>query len=301
MPRIAATVQTPFAMPAVPRLAGATALALAVLLAVAAPAHAAPKRVVALTPFSANTVAELGVRPVAIGHTLGGNERFSRRLRGVPKLALSHPNGPNLEQLAKLRPKLVFSSPTWRKGAQTMRRLKMRVEEVDPPRLADLPAATRYIGHLIGRVKPARRLARRLERDIKAATRRIRKRPEVLMVLGVGRTPFAFLPNSWGGDVIRRAGGRLVTGGARAGGGFARVSDEKILEADPDVIIAVPHGNPGDLDRIEEELKDNQYWKFTKAGQSGAIHVSTDNSLLQAGTDVGRVIRTVRQRYLKNW
>jgi ABC-type Fe3+-hydroxamate transport system substrate-binding protein len=282
----------------VPRIAATTLLTLLVL---AAPASAAPKRIVALTPFSANTVAELGVRPVAIGHTLGGNERFSRKLRGVPKLALSHPNGPNLEQLAELRPKLVFSSPTWRKGAVTMRRLKMRVEEVDPPRLADLPAATRYIGHLIGRVKPARRFAARLTREIRAATRGIRSRPEVLMVLGVGRTPFAFLPNSWGGDVIRRAGGRLVTGGAKAGGGFARISDEKILEADPDVIIAVPHGNPGDLDRIEEELRNNQYWKFTKAGQTGAIHVSTDNSLLQAGTDVGRTIRTVRQRYLKNW
>ena len=30
------------------------------------------------------------------------------------------------------------------------------------------------------------------------------------------------------------------------------------------------------------------------------VYVSTDNSLLQAGTDAGTVIRTVRRKYLKN-
>ena len=51
----------------------AACLALVVLAAaLAAPAVAdAPKRIVALTPFSANTLAEVGVKPVAIGQTLG--------------------------------------------------------------------------------------------------------------------------------------------------------------------------------------------------------------------------------------
>ena len=76
------------------------ALALAVLL-LPASAQAAP-RIVALTPFGANTLAKLGVRPVAVGQTLGGRDRLSPKLKGVPVLTLSHPNGPNLEQLASL-------------------------------------------------------------------------------------------------------------------------------------------------------------------------------------------------------
>jgi iron complex transport system substrate-binding protein len=278
------------------------AVALAVLLILAAPASGAPpKRIVALTPFSANTLAELGVRPVAIGQTLGGSERFADQLDDVRVLPLAHPNGPNMEQLAALRPQLVFSSPTWRKGAETMRRLKMRVENADPARLAHTGAAIRRIGALVDRKRAARRLARRIGRGVTSATRDIDERPRVLVVLGVGRTPFAFLPNSWGGDLVTRAGGRLVTGGAKAEGGFARLSDEKVVEANPDVIIAVPHGNPSDLDDLEDELKDNQYWKLTNAGQSGRIHVSSDNSLLQAGTDPGQVIKSVRQKYLENW
>jgi iron complex transport system substrate-binding protein len=278
------------------------ALLLTAAFLVAVPAaEAAPKRVVALTPFTANTLAEIGVRPVAIGQTLGGNERFHSSLRNVRVLPLAHPNGPNMEQLATLEPDLVFSSSTWAKGGKTMKDLGMDVAYADPPKVSDLYRATRRVGKIVGRKKRGDKLAKRHQREIKAATADIDRRPRVLMILGVGRTPFAFLPNSWGGDIVTRAGGRLLTGGVTDPGGFARISDEKIIEEDPDVILAVPHGSPDDIDDIERAMKSNELWKLTKAGQSGNIFASTDNSLLQAGTDVARVIRTVRQKYLKNW
>src|SRR5215213_4334248 len=116
----------------------ACALALATLCLTAASAGAAtPKRVVALTPFTANTLAALGVKPVGIGQTLGGRERLSRRLRGVKTLPMSHPNGPNLEQLASLNPQLVFNSPTFKKGSVGMRELKIKVVESDPHDIAE--------------------------------------------------------------------------------------------------------------------------------------------------------------------
>ncbi len=111
----------------------AAAILAAALVALAAPAGAAaPKRIVALTPFSANTLASVGVKPIAIGQSLGGRERFLPSLRRVRALPLAHPNGPNMEQLASLEPGLVFSSPTWRKGARTMRSLDIKVVEADP-------------------------------------------------------------------------------------------------------------------------------------------------------------------------
>jgi iron complex transport system substrate-binding protein len=279
------------------------ALLLTTALAVSAPAaaEAAPERIVALTPFSANTLAEIGVRPVGIGQTLGGRERFHRRLRDVRVLPLAHPLGPNMEQLATLRPQLVFSTGSWAKGADAMRRLDIRVEYADPPRVTRIARATRKIGRLAGRPRRAARLARRHERSIRKVTRDIEHRPRVLMVLGVGRTPYAFLPNSWGGDLVTRAGATLVTGGVEDEGGFARISDETVIEEDPDVILAVPHAAAEDLDEIEQSMKENELWKLTRAGRTGSIFVSTDNTLLQPGTDVARVIRTIRQQYLKNW
>ena len=278
-------------------------LALAILLALttAASASAAPpKRLAALSPFTANTLAALGVRPVAIGNTLGATDRFAASLAGVPRLNLSHPNGPNLEQLAVLNPQVVLSSPTWNRGHAAMRRLGMRVEELDPRSVGDVARSTRKIGKLVGRAALGRTLARQQRRDIKAARQGIRKRPTVLLVLGVGRTPYAFLPNSWGGDIVTKAGGRLLTSGLTDGGGFAKISNETVVARNPDIIIAVPHGNPRDLPSIAGYLANNPAWRTTKAVRRGHVFLSTGNSLLQPYTDAGRIIRDVRTKFLLN-
>lgn len=60
------------------------ALLVAVLCLPGAAQAAPPKRIVALTPFSANTLVKLGITPVGIGQTLGGKERFSPKLKDVP-------------------------------------------------------------------------------------------------------------------------------------------------------------------------------------------------------------------------
>lgn len=270
------------------------------LVAVGPAAAAPPKRIAALTPFSANTLADLGVRPVAIGATVGGSDRFSPRLRGVPRLPLSHPNGPSIESLAKFTPDLVLSAPAWRKGAKGMRALGMTVTESEPRSVRAAVAETERIGAIVGRREQAGRLAARSERDIRRATRGIRKRPTVLLVLGVGQSTFAFLENSWGGDVIKRAGGRLLTRGLRASGGYARISDEVVLTRDPDVIIALPHGNPEDIPRLTAYLKSKPGWRQTTAARRGHVFVATGNSLLQPYTDIGRTIRDVRSTYLEN-
>ncbi|HYI79924.1 MAG TPA: ABC transporter substrate-binding protein [Thermoleophilaceae bacterium] len=283
-----------------PLLALAAFLAVA-LLAAAPAAQAAPKRIVALTPFAANTLAGLGVTPVAIGNTLGGDKRFASNLKSAKRLTLSHPNGPNMEELALLNPQLVFSSPTWAKGAKTMRDLDIKVVNADPANVADAYATTKMIGAKIGKASGGELLAKRLKQQVDNAARGIRKRPRTLVVLGVGRTPFVLLPNSWGGSIVKKAGARLITGGAKPNrSGFVRISDEKILTSNPDVIIAIPHGNADDMSDIAKFLRTNPAWKDSKAVESNRLYVSGDNSLLQASTDIAKVIRSVRAKYLDN-
>ncbi len=271
------------------------------LLALAAPASAAAKqRIVALTPFSANTLAKLGVTPVGIGQTLGGAERFSPKLKGVEVLPLSHPNGPNLEQLASLDPDLVLSSPTWAKGNQAMGSLGIKVVIREPRTIAGAYADTYKIGQLVGVKHQARELLKSMRKRVNAATKGVTEHPKVMLILGVGRTPFTMLPNSWGGDIVTKAGGELLTGGVSSGSGFERISDEVVVAENPDIIIAVPHANEDDIPSLTEYLRDNPAWSSTSAAQNGRVYVSVDNSLLQAGTDIARTIAKVRRAYLKN-
>jgi iron complex transport system substrate-binding protein len=270
------------------------------LLLAAAAADAAPRRVVALTPFTANTAARIGLKPIAIGQTLGGQDRFAPELAGVPRLALSHPSGPNIEQLAARNPQLVLSAPVWRKGHAAMRRLKMRVVASEPRRVGEVATQTRRIGQVLGRPATANRRASLITRRIARITKGIRKRPTVLLVLGVGRTSYAMLANSWGGDVVRRSGGRLLTAGLRAGDGYARISDEAVVARDPDIIIAVPHGESKNYAKQAAYLRNKAGWRTTRAARSGRIHVATGNSLLQPYDDVHLTIRDVRKLFLKN-
>jgi iron complex transport system substrate-binding protein len=270
------------------------------LLVLPASAQAAP-RIVALTPFGANTLAKLGVKPVAVGQTLGGRERFSPKLKGVPTLPLSHPNGPNLEQLASLEPDVVLSSPTWAKGNESMGDLGIEVLIREPRLLRDSYSQTLAIGKLAGKLKAARALVKSLKKRVAQARQGIESRPRVMLILGVGRTPFVFLPNSWGGDLLTKSGGELLTGGVESSSGFERISDEVVVAEDPDVIIAVPHAEEDDIPSLTEYLRSNPAWAGTSAVENDRIYISVDNSLLQAGTDVVHTIRKVRRSYLDNW
>jgi iron complex transport system substrate-binding protein len=274
-------------------------LALTALL-LPASAQAAP-RIVALTPFGANTLAKLGVKPVAVGQTLGGRERISPKLKGVPVLTLSHPNGPNLEQLASLEPDIVLSSPTWAKGNESMGDLGIKVLIREPRLVRDSYSRTLAIGKLVGRLKAARALNESVKKRVARARKDIESRPRVMLILGVGRTPFVFLPNSWGGDLVTKAGGELLTGGVESSSGFERISDEVVVAENPDVIIAVPHAEEDDIPSLAEYLRTNPAWAGTNAVENDRIYISVDNSLLQAGTDIVHTIRKVRRGYLDNW
>jgi iron complex transport system substrate-binding protein len=265
-----------------------------------ASAQAAP-RIVALTPFGANTLAKLGVKPVAVGQTLGGRERISPKLKGVPVLTLSHPNGPNLEQLASLEPDIVLSSPTWAKGNESMGDLGIKVLIREPRRLSESYSQMLAIGKLVGRLKAAKALVKSVKKRVAQARQDIESRPRVMVILGVGRTPFVFLPNSWGGDLVTKSGGELLTGGVESSSGFERISDEVVVAENPDVIIAVPHAEEDDIPSLSEYLRTNPAWAGTNAVENDRIYISVDNSLLQAGTDVVHTIRKVRRSYLDNW
>jgi iron complex transport system substrate-binding protein len=276
------------------------ALALCLPASAAAAKSSPPKRIVALTPFAANTLVKLGVTPVGVGQTLGGNERFSPKLKGVPVLPLSHPNGPNLEQLASLDPDLVFSSRTWAKGNESMGDLGIRVLVQEPFRLNGAYAQTKVLGAIVHRREQAEALVASMKKSVARARKGIASHPTVMLILGVGRTPFVFLPNSWGGDLVTKAGGLLLTGGVTSSSGFERISDEVVVAEDPDVIIAVPHANEDDIPSLTEYLRNNPAWSTTSAVRNGRIYISVDNSLLQAGTDLARTIRKVRRTYLEN-
>lgn len=282
---------------------GAALLALLTAGFLAAPGTAGAgkakkQRIVSISPFATDVLAKVGVKPKAIGQVLSdrrGMKRIPKKFRHLRVLPLSHPNGPNLEQLARIRPTIVFSSTRWSRGTPAMKRLGIRVVYVDPVRIGQAYPSVRKVGRVVRRKKRANRLVRTMRRQVRSATRGIRKRPRVMGILGIGRNPMTFLGNSWGGQIIKAAGGRLLTGGATNPGGFAPVSDEVVVAQNPNAMIAVPHGSVTDIGTAVDYILENPAWQTVRAVEDGMVFPSTDNRLLQAGTDIGQTIRIVRR------
>lgn len=279
------------------------ALAAALLISTAGSAAAKSRKIVTLTPFSSNALVNSGVKPVAIGKQAAGRKAMSPKLKGIRELALSHPNGPNLEEIAQIDPNVVLSSSAWSKGTKTMRDLAITVRLMDPAKVSQVVPQIRAIGNAYGNKRKAAAFAKKVQKQIRTGMsgRPIKKRPSVLMLLGVGRAPQAFMKNTWGASVVTAAGGRLITQGLSGSGGFAKVSDEWIIEKNPDVIIVVPHGNANDLDSIAEFYRSNPAWSTLDAVKNNAVNVVIDDALLQPDTDVGNTIKRVRTKFLKNW
>lgn len=276
-------------------------------LADGAQAAKTPKRVVTLTPFTSNVTSRLGVRPIAMGEASGATIPLVRGLTGVRRLKLSHPDGPNIEGLIRLRPDLVLSSPNWRTGTPKIER--QRIDVVDgwePLRVNNVSPAVRRVANRLGRRKQAAKVTKQIDDGLRRARAGITKRPSVLVVLGVGRNTVAFLPNSWGGDIVRYAGGRLITDGLKATfdagtpGSFAPLSDEEVLRRNPDVIVVVPHGASSSIASTKQYFANRPAWAPTTAARTGNIHIVDPDRLLQASDDPGTVIEWVRKDLLKN-
>lgn len=284
-----------------------TVFALALLtaaIAVSGAGAATKTKIVTLTPFSSNALVNSGVKPVAIGKQAVGHKASSPKLKGIQQLMLSHPNGPNMEQIAKIDPDVVLTAPAWKKGSQTMRDLGAKVYERDPATVNQVVARIKTIGNAYGSRKKTASFAKRISGQInyaKTGGKKITSHPSVLLLLGVGRSPQAFMPNTWGGSVVTAAGGKLITGGVSDSSGFARISDEAIIAANPEIIIAVPHGNKADIPSIKSFYETNPAWSTLDAVKSGKVFVITDDALLQPDTDAGNTIKRVRTKFLKNW
>jgi len=288
------------------RVALVALLATATLSLPAVTASAAnPNRTVALTPLAANSMALMGAYPAAIGQTLGGERRFVSGLRSTKVLTLSHPLGPTPDELALLAPRMVYTSPQWSKGRPFMEQLtggSSRVVNADPKTVQGVYGTIRQIARNFNRRARGERLVKRIKGQVRKSRRGLQRKRKVrvMVILGVNRTPSVFLGNSWGGQMVKLAGGRLLTGGARSSGGFARIGDDVVVNAKPDVIIGVPHSRSENIPDSIDYLKTNPAWRSTPAFRNKRVYISKNNSLLQAGTDIGKTIKTIRKKYLKN-
>jgi iron complex transport system substrate-binding protein len=218
---------------------GATALAASPgpLPSVAPQAPAA--RIVSLAPSITETLFALGIgdRVVAVSDFCD----YPPEVKRLPRVGSF--NAPSVEAVLGQRPDLVLATPSPgnHESVLTMQRLGVRVEVVDPARLADLPLVTKRIAEVAGVPDAGDRLVATMTRDMDAVRARVAgaEKPRALML--VGQDPLVAVgPESFLGELLVEAGAVNV---APAGESWPRLNVEVVIAANPDVIIDLSMGS----------------------------------------------------------
>jgi iron complex transport system substrate-binding protein len=145
-------------------------------------------------------------------------------------------NAPSVEAVLAQRPDLVIGTPSPgnQENVLTMRRLGLRVEIVDPERLADLPTVTRAIAAYAGIPEAGERLVAKMDREMDAVRARVAGAPKPRTLMLVGQDPLiAVGPESFLGEMLVEAGAVNVA----PAGGWPRLNVEVVIAADPEVVI----------------------------------------------------------------
>lgn len=252
-------------------------------------------RIATLLPFAADQLLKMGCKPVCIPGLRG---RAPEAWEGIPSVQLDHSAGPNLEQLIAVDPDFIVTGSTY---AQFMPHIAevtqaeviiMDVETVD-----SVMVHMRVLGKIAGRDAQAEELAVALEKRLKAQMEGFEpiEPVNVLAIFGTPHSFYSFMPESYLGDLVRHAGGRMGPEGLtshKVYRGLAPLTMETVIEFDPDLLLVLFHG-PEETSRAMFE--GDPLWGSLRAVHEERMFFLTDDRYaMRPGSQVDLAMEQIR-------
>ena len=254
-------------------------------------------RIVALMPFAADQLLELGVVPAGVPSLRGP---VPESWKGIPTVQLDHSVGPNLEQLISCQPDVIITPSTYLQFVDVIRDMTgAEVVVMDVASIDDVFENIRRLGAMTGVVSEAERWCDSIQSSLKQKVSR-NGSIDVLAIFGTPHSFYAFLPNSYLGDLVRYAGGQVGPSELsehRVYKGLAPLTMESVVEYDPDALLVLFHG-PEDSSRAMFE--NDPLWSTLRVIQEGRVkYLSDDLYAMRPGSDLNRAINEI-QNFLGN-
>lgn len=252
-----------------PRCASRALLTVALLLAVVAPPPAQAARVIALAPHLAELACAAGGCDQLVGRV--EHSDYPESVRALPSVGDAF--AINAERLLALRPSLVLS---WTGGTAPatvaqLRRLGMRVVEIDIRKLADIEAALRQLGRELGQEATAEAEAQRFHDRLAQLAAQYRDRKRLRVFFQIEAEPmFTVNRDSPISEAITLCGGDNVFADLpQLSGTLGR---EAVLARDPDVVV---WGRQDHSEGIEAFWRRWPSMRATRGGHLYAIDADT--------------------------
>lgn len=197
----------------------------ALLLLLFATSSFAAQRVVVLAPAAADIIERLDAAELVVGKTR--NVREFQQAREVG----SHIR-PNLELITALNPDLLVISSNKFFSAEMAGAVKAKVFYYNPNTLEEILSQTRALAVLLGREGQARQLIEAQREKLKQI-QPLQTSPQVMYEITETPLTIAGSGNILA-DIIKTAGGQLVTGGKRK---MLRFNPEAVITLQPQIYI----------------------------------------------------------------
>ncbi|MEM1424045.1 MAG: ABC transporter substrate-binding protein [Planctomycetota bacterium] len=248
-------------------------------------------RIVALLPFAADQLLELGVTPIAVPLIRGNTPEA---WEGIPRVTVDHSAGPNIEQLIATRADVIVTSSVYAQFVPAIERATdARVLVMDVDSVEHVKENIAELGEIAG--VPDEAASRIAALESRLGDRDSASQPvEVLGVFGTPHAFYAFLPDSYLGDLVEHAGGRMITGDLESHSvfrGLAPLSMEVVLERDPDLLLVVFHGSP---ESAQAMLEGDALWSRLSAVEEGrVVFLQDDLYAMRPGSELPRAMEEI--------
>jgi iron complex transport system substrate-binding protein len=216
---------------------------------------------------------------------LAGDENYSNVVVEARRVAGRTSQG--AEQILRLQPDLVFVASYSR--AETVELLKASRAAVfrftNFNSITEIKGNIRAVGYAIGSDAEAETLVKKMDEALAAVRARVPAGRPPARLMSFGESGYTAGANTVFDDMVRAAGAVNVS--AENGiDGVARVSNEKIIEWQPDFIVA--GANHGEMETVRKSLLADPVIAASKAGRDGKIIILDNRHFLTVSQYVVR-------------
>ncbi|MBN3527591.1 ABC transporter substrate-binding protein [Paenibacillus apiarius] len=233
------------------------------------------EKVVTLAAGDAQIVTALGGKIAGRPNT--SNKTLPKEVLDAPIIGSGH--APNYEKITALKPELVIASKSLNiKDIKALEATGALVYVASSESVNEIKENVLKIGELLGKTEKAKATVKAMDIKLQIAGKINKNNPKkALIVYGAPGTLLAALPTSLPGDLLTRAGGKNVAAEfpkLDKMSGYAQLSAERVIAADPDIILLITHGDPEAVQKaFNEEISKNAAWSSMTAVKNENIVV----------------------------
>ncbi len=198
---------------------------------------AQPRRIVTFAPSATEIVFALGLGDRLVG-VAGKFDDYPPAARQITEVGGAGDFGvdPNIEKVVSLQPDLFLTISGGEQWKSRLRDLGVPVFTIDSTDLGDVYHDIETVGRLTGVDAAAAALVAKMQAEARAVQQRIAGDPAVPCFFEVYYPPLTTVgPDTFIGDLLRRAGCRSVSSGARSD--YPQWSVEDLVKEDPRVYL----------------------------------------------------------------